>query len=247
MSSMTIDSYRQKAQEIGRCATEPLFYSEKAGELSRAGDIDRFSANVDLARSLIMKRGEALGHGYGHASRVALESGALIYCETGFGPKSDMLAENCIIAGYLHDIKRDEKNHPEKAAMYAGEVLRGRIPERDLEMIQFAIRNHEAFKGFETVTDEQYMLMADALYDADKFRWGPDNFVYTIWDMAESMHLNPEIIFKYYEKGVEGIVRIKQTFRTETGKKYGPDFIDKGLEIGAGLLEFYKSRPEGRI
>ena len=32
---------------------------------------------------------------------------------SGINPESDKLAENVIIAGYLHDICRDEKNHPE--------------------------------------------------------------------------------------------------------------------------------------
>ncbi len=35
--------------------------------------------------------------------------------------------------------------------------------------------------------------------------------------------------------GMEGIARIKITFRTAVGKMYGPDFIDRGLDIGRRL------------
>jgi hypothetical protein len=35
---------------------------------------------------------------------------------------------------------------------------------------------------------------------------------------------------------MEGIKRIRETFRTHTGKIYGPDFIDRGIEIG---MKFY--------
>ncbi len=227
--------------EIFQTMPRPAFYCEREKELSRVEEVAGLSGNVLFAQSLIREQGGALGHGYGHASRVAIESGAVIYCEAGFGPKSDMLVENCLIAGYLHDIRRDEKDHPGKAAEFVRETFRGKIPDHHLDMITFAIQNHEAFKQFELVPDGDFMLMADALYDADKFRWGPDNFVYTIWDMAESMKMNPAILFKYYDKGIEGIVRVKNSFRTGTGRKYGPDFIDKGLEIGRELLEFYRA------
>jgi hypothetical protein len=38
-----------------------------------------------------------------------------------------------------------------------------------------------------------------------------------------------------YPKGMEGLEQIKSTFRTQTGKKYGPQFIDIGLAIGQEL------------
>jgi hypothetical protein len=36
-------------------------------------------------------------------------------------------------------------------------------------------------------------------------------------------------------KGMEGIGKIRETFRSETGRRYGPDFIDRGMEIGRRL------------
>jgi len=41
---------------------------------------------------------------------------------------------------------------------------------------------------------------------------------------------------------MKGIARIKDTFRTETGKVYGPEFIDLGLAIGEKIYRFLQER-----
>ena len=38
-----------------------------------------------------------------------------------------------------------------------------------------------------------------------------------------------------YPEGMAGLEKIKSTFRTQTGNKYGPQFIDLGLAIGKKL------------
>ena len=177
-------------------------------------------------------------------AQCRFDAAAIVYCEAGFNGRSDRLAENGMIAGYLHDIMRDESDHPRKGAQYAANCLKGLMSDYDLEMIVFAIKNHEAFREFDVVSNADYMLLSNALYDADKFRWGPDNFVYTLWDMAESMNIKPDFIIKNYDRAIEGIVRVRETFRTATGKRYGPDFIDKGLEIGRVLYKFCRCMHE---
>ena len=41
---------------------------------------------------------------------------------------------------------------------------------------------------------------------------------------------------------MEGISWIKETFRTETGKIYGPEFIELGLKIGEKVHQFLLER-----
>ena len=36
---------------------------------------------------------------------------------------------------------------------------------------------------------------------------------------------------------MKGIEKIKETFRTATGKRYGPEFIDQGIAIGNAIYE----------
>jgi hypothetical protein len=54
--------------------------------------------------------------------------------------------------------------------------------------------------------------------------------------MVEYRKVSLDAVLKRFLKGLEGIERIRDTFRTETGKTYGPDFIDRGIEIG---MKFY--------
>ena len=84
--------------------------------------------------------------------------------------------------------------------------------------------------------------MSDALYDADKFRWGPDNFTVTLWKMLRFSKAPIPRLISRFPRGMKGIQRIRDTFRTATGKKYGPEFIDLGLKIGEEIHKFLKER-----
>lgn len=238
-------AYRNKAKELYRAMRPLLFYDEMKNELACAEKKASESSAALFACGLMKGKSGALGHGFAHAQRVAIESAAIVYAERGVIERAEAVAEAALVAGYLHDICRDEKEHPRRGAEEALLLLKGKFDERLTEMAAFAIRNHEAFKEPAKVDDEDFMLCSNALYDADKFRWGPDNFIYTIWDMAESMGAGISAIMSRYEKGMEGVAKIKSTFRTATGKTYGPEFIDTGLAIGAALFEFYQKNGGG--
>ena len=49
--------------------------------------------------------------------------------------------------------------------------------------------------------------------------------------------LNPPLskFMDRYPQGMQSLERIKTTFRTATGKEYGPQFLDLGLAIGERL------------
>ena len=49
-------------------------------------------------------------------------------------------------------------------------------------------------------------------------------------------------LIRRFPKGMKGIAGIKDTFRTDTGKTYGPEFIDLGLRIGEKIYEFLRER-----
>ncbi len=231
--------YRKRAIEIDAEIDPPLFYLDRKAEIEESAKRISRDPRADFARQVATERCGALGHGFSHADKVAVEAGAIIYSELGFGDRSDTLAVYAIISGFLHDIRRGEKEHPALAAGEVPDIMLGRIDDRALDIIAFAIRNHEAFRDREVVDDEDFMICSNALYDADKFRWGPDNFTYTIWDMAESMGVDASAVMSYYDRGIIGIRRIKDTFRTATGRKYGPGFIEAGLDIGGRLRQLY--------
>jgi len=186
------------------------------------------------------------GHGLDHAAKVTIDAGALMFIESGFAGYEDSFCRQRVLivqcAGLLHDIKRKRKNHSVEGAAFAREVLKDYpfMPE-ELDDICTAIRNHEAFRSTVESKTSDGKLVSDCLYDADKFRWGPDNFTSTLWEMVS--YLNPPFseFIAQYPKGMESLYRIRDSFRTTTGKKYGPRFIDTGITIGKELLEIIKS------
>jgi hypothetical protein len=109
-----------------------------------------------------------------------------------------------------------------------------------------AIGNHEAFQPVETLEDPLDLLISDALYDADKFRWGPDNFTEMLWSMLERRNVPIPAVMGRYLEGMKGIEKIRATFRSRSGKVYGPDFIDRGMEIGRKLYEELLKIQQGR-
>jgi hypothetical protein len=180
------------------------------------------------------------------AIKVTVEAGALMAIEgNADGYAQDFLNDRMRVvqcAGLLHDIKRKKKDHSKYGAAHARKVLENYpFSVEEVDDIYRAIHNHEAFTGNITIDTPEGALVADCLYDADKFRWGPDNFAYTLWDMIS--FYNPPLteFMARYPKGMQGIARIKATFRTTTGKKYGPQFIDIGLAIGEELYDVIKA------
>jgi len=105
-----------------------------------------------------------------------------------------------------------------------------------------AISNHEAFGEPQEIDTPLGQIVSDALYDADKFRWGPDNFTLTLWEMLRFSKASIGKLIQRFPKGMKGIARIKDTFRSPTGKIYGPEFIDLGLQIGEKIYIYLKER-----
>ena len=159
------------------------------------------------------------------------------------GPRENRcahIAAPCHIQGY--DIKRKKKEHAKLGATQARKVLDYYpLTTDEIEDICSAIQNHEAFKSPVSLHTSEGALVSNCLYDADKFRWGPDNFTDTLWDMISFYNPPLSKFMARYPQGMEGLEKIKTTFRTDTGRNYGPQFIDIGLAIGKELYEVIQS------
>lgn len=234
---------RERALQIVSRYSPPDFYQDHclSNELSRR----YFETNpftVQLRAFVARKLKDDLGHGLEHAVKVAMDAGALMIIENKLvGSSNDLIHRRVIIvqcAALLHDIKRKQENHAVRGAACARIVLKAYPFEPDeIEDICLAIRNHEAFKNTVKSNTLQGSLVSDCLYDADKFRWGPDNFIDTVWTMASFFRIPVVKFMELYPGGMKKIAKISQTFRTATGKKYGPQFIDMGLAIGEELFD----------
>lgn len=238
---------RSRARQIVFRFPSPLFYKDLswAVELSR----NHFDTNpmIMQLRDFAEKQLEDdFGHGLQHAVKVSLDAGVLVLAECRRMGYTERFAcrRLCLAqcAGLLHDIRRKQKDHAVKGAIAARHILkRYPLSEDEIGDIFQAIRDHEAFRDISLVQTPEGLLISDCLYDADKFRWGPDNFTDTIWEMV-SFSKTPLLKFmEFYPKGLEMLEKAKKTFRSAAGRLYGPQFIDIGLDIGRQLYSVIKA------
>ncbi len=176
------------------------------------------------------------GHGVEHSKKVAIEAGAIVMAEF-FHSDANLCRHMVVLAeisGILHDICRLEPDHARESSILASRILRDfPLSDRDKEMICYAIATHEAFTSSSSPPPNHLAsLLSGALYDADKFRWGPDNFTTTLWEICDYEDWSLDKIIERFPKGIEIIRSISNTFRTNTGQIYGPEFIEAGLKIG---------------
>jgi hypothetical protein len=232
-----------EAQKLSeRIAAEmepPLFYVDKKDEVETSRVIFETHPMVQACMDIVKERADRFGHGLSHVRKVAVDAGALVIIEMDEGRPEEARSRMLLlshIAGVLHDIRRLEPDHAQRGAEEAALVLRNfDLEDREREAVVQAIRNHEAFKPAEPLQDPSMQILSDALYDADKFRWGPDNFTETVWMMVAPTRVPLDLLMEHFAPSMKGIERITGTFRTSTGREYGPDFIAKGLEIGEKL------------
>lgn len=237
MDCATYHKLREKACDKAERLGPPLFYERFRKEMEVSSRAFFRNRLIEKCRSYIDESTLHPAHGLPHCQRVAIEAGAVLMIENKAKSVDEQIVEDllqCVhVAGLLHDIKRAEEDHSLKGSDEARRILKN-IDLRDehKRYIVAAIRNHEAFREVLDSEDESARLVSDSLYDADKFRWGPDNFITTLWIMVESAEIPVEELFRHFREKMGWIVRIKETFRTRTGRRYGPEFIDYGLEIG---------------
>lgn len=195
----------------------------------------------ELRQFIELQLKDDYGHGVKHAVKVTLDSGALMFIEgRRLGYPEKVLRRKIVLtqcAGLLHDAKRKSENHAIAGAVYARQVLMAYpLTSKEIDDVCWAIRNHEAFKNMACTTTAESLVLSDCLYDADKFRWGPDNFTDTVWKMVSFYNPPLSVFLSHYPKGIASIRKIRSTFRSKTGKKYGPQFIDMGLDVGNELF-----------
>jgi hypothetical protein len=236
------------SRDIAASFPQPSFYVRCKEPLDLSHSLFDGDAQVKKCRKLVLKElKEDLGHGIDHCEKVALEAGALAYIEgRKLSLEESLRREACLLAqitGLLHDLRRSEKDHAKASASAASTMLREFFifPEKEEYVVQ-AIANHEAFVEAKKIDSPVGQMISDALYDADKFRWGPDNFTQTLWQMVRSSKARIVPLIRRFPKKMEGISRIKETFRTDTGKTYGPEFIELGLKIGEKIYQFLEER-----
>ncbi len=242
MSHPLYQQLRETALRVAQSLPPPLFYSQHTDSVSRSEEMLRTDELIRQCHAHLDESRLECAHGLCHCEAVARDAGAIVLVEGGRKSLDPgdlrQIFSSAIIAGLLHDIKRREMDHAVRGSIEAEKILKAlAVDERRRAHITYAIRNHEAFKATCDLDDKVGCMVSDALYDADKFRWGPENFTNTLWLMVAANGTPPEALHKTFKEKMKGIERIKETFRTDTGRRYGPEFIDQGITIGNAIFE----------
>ncbi|MFP4040086.1 MAG: hypothetical protein ACOCPQ_01715 [Desulfosudaceae bacterium] len=248
---------RQAARSIAAQYPSPDFYYDFPLSMARSRKIFEDDELIKSLRKIVQEESpDHIGHGLEHAETVALDAGAITAIETDRADFSPEQINHAVLlalcAGLLHDIRRQEADHAVQGAAAARQILARQmvlelarersLGARDINRIAFAIEHHEAFKSYSRPRSVESRVLAGSLYDADKFRWGPDNFTCTVWDMIAASPPPPEKFARLYPRAMAYIAGIKETFRTAVGREYGPQFIDIGLDIGNALWHRLQER-----
>lgn len=234
------------SEKIATSYGTPLFYREQKDQIDASCRLMERDPAVRTCIETLKGEADVSGHGLSHARKVAIDTGAIILIEgRPSGGEEDLNRQVLLahMAGILHDIRRSSGDHARRGAEAAGGILRRfALGDTERAAVVGAIRNHEAFQPCTPLADPDAQLLSDALYDADKFRWGPDNFTEMLWDIADTRDISMETLLSFFPSGLHSLKRIRGTFRTATGKKYGPGVIDLGLSIGEDLYTALETR-----
>ncbi len=238
----------KESKRIADTFPPPKFYDDFGGMTNLSREIYQKEKVIVECRRLIQGELEDdFGHGTKHARKVSLDAGTLTFIEgknislDGTGIRRMAIISQ--VAGLLHDIKRKEKNHAAASARRAEELLEHlSLNKEEKGYVVDAIFNHEAMVTPRKISSPIGQMISDVLYDADKFRWGPDNYTDTAWYMVDYYKIPFEELADNFHRAMGGIIRmnIRESFRTKTGRKYGPEFIDLGLELGNKIQQFIK-------
>ncbi len=242
MGQQLYQKLRDTAHRVAGTLPKPAFYGKHEAVIRQADDTLATNETVRRCRTYLDAAQLECAHGLCHCEAVARDAGAIVLIEARENEIDrsaiEPLFTAAIIAGLLHDIKRREQDHAVRGSIEAEKILAGLgMNLRERQYIADAIRNHEAFQEIFERDDAAGRLVSDALYDADKFRWGPENFTTTLWLMVEAHDTPPEALHRTFKEKMKGIEKIKETFRTTTGKQYGPEFIDQGITIGNAIYD----------
>ena len=242
MSSIVYNRLQEVARQVAKTLPVPAFYEQHASAVRFADDHLLTSELLHQCRTYLDESQLECAHGLCHCESVARDAGALILIEAPSrgiaAPDAAGLFLAAELAGLLHDIKRKEKDHALLGSIEAERILKDLGMEKHYrKYITDAIRNHEAFKETREAVDKEGRLVSDALYDADKFRWGPENFTTTLWTIVNANETPPGSLYRMFKEKMKGIEKIKETFRTKTGLRFGPEIIDQGITIGNAIYQ----------
>lgn len=236
MISDTLLDLRNEAKKRAKDLPVTAFYLDHATEVSYAWEL--FFDHPLMRRlqddCLTFLYDDAM-FGIEHSKKVAQEAAAIVMAEDA-GLETDRkkhLALLASIAGMLHDLQRGEDDHAHRSAEAVPDLLKGYpLTAEDVVLITRAVDGHEQRTDPGDYADPSERLLCQALYDADKFRFGPDIFCTTMWLFCDYTSWSLAEMAGQFPKGISVAKTIVPTLRTDIGRSYGSELIEQGIKLG---------------
>lgn len=247
--SNVLSEFKREARKIARSLGRPTFYEVCAADYDHSHE--HFFDNPVIFRlreDVIPFLYDDYGHGIEHSKNVAIDAGAIVLAETRSVDRDSvrrmvLLAQ---VAGLLHDICRLDADHAQHSADTSRKLLAPYpLDDADRDIIAQAISLHETV-GSPPVSDPAGQVVADALYDADAFRWGPDHFVTALWEICDYQEWPMNAIIGRLPAAMERASAKAAGFRTATGRAFGPEIVERGLVVGRHMYALLREYCETR-
>ncbi|MFO7596021.1 MAG: HD domain-containing protein [Desulfocurvibacter africanus] len=249
--SNVLSGFKREARKIASSLGAPKFYIACAADYDISHE--HFFDNPIIFRlreDVIPFLYDDYGHGIEHSKNVAIDAGAIVLAESKEQDRDGvrrmvLLAQ---VAGLLHDVCRLDLDHARHSAETSRSILASYpLSDEDRDIVAYAIANHENTGPVESAGDQIRQTVSDALHDADVFRWGPDHFVTTLWEICDYQDWPISATIERFPTAMERAAARAAGLRTATGRTYGPDLMERGLIVGrrmyALMREYCETHP----
>ncbi|NIO44139.1 MAG: hypothetical protein GTN36_01095 [Candidatus Aenigmarchaeota archaeon] len=183
-----------------------------------------------MVQEHVSKKDTEPGHGHEHLRWVAPRGGYFADLECNArnieGEVKQRLIKRTIAVGLLHDVERYrgfKKEHAIEGSKVAKEIL-ARCSIED-EYIPQIIMRHDEIDLF-SIGDVEFDVPFQSNFDADHILWGLEREE-SFWRAKEKHNIPPEEAIHDYQY----LSSLRNSFKTQHGKKIGPKFVDFGIAI----------------
>ena len=238
MNRSLLEELKNQAKTIVRGLPKPALYANHPEDTAFAWEV---FFNHPL---LVRLQGEALQYlyddymfGIEHAKRMAQDTGLLILLETSNLPQEESrpVSIQGQAAGMLSGLERGDEAPGHLAETASMVLTSAELRPGERERILWAI---EHFRDDPVEPpDEEAGVLAAALYDAAKFRYGTDILPTALWMHCDYSTASAREVRECLQGHVPGPPE-DGGFRTRTGQRYGAEIMEQGRLVIQEMVRF---------
>ena len=241
MAMHPLKRFRDDACRLAQTLPRPRFATSFAREIEAARMAFFYETLISRLRDEALTfLYDDFGFGIEHSKAVAVDAAAIVLAETSAWLREDSrrMALLALLAGILHDATRLDEDGEAKAGELSRSILAHYpLTDGERDMVAWAIRDHEIREGYAPPHDPRAALLSAALYDADKFRYGPDIYVTSLWEFCDYEDMPAQYAVNCLEAAERRLPDLAGTFRSRPGRAFGEEYLECGERLVPLLAE----------